>query len=192
MKPPPKLATSVKVCGSPPSSTTLTIVPSLIFSVSGSKSQLGSGVPAAASAKRLASVVDAPREMFLQKSAPSAALKVAGSHSSRATTCASRGASSCHRESWSGFPCASASMATASVKTPPARQNFTTDVLICDLLLRIQDCAFATARLTGYLGRHHRLLLERQISVATLAEKPASVNARSLQPSPKFSPSLTC
>src|SRR5882762_3294622 len=60
-------------------------------SVSGSKSQLGSGVPAAASANKLSNVVNAPSATFLQKSGPSWALKVAGSHSSNATICARRG-----------------------------------------------------------------------------------------------------
>jgi hypothetical protein len=70
---------------------------------SGSKSHLGSGVPACASANKLDNVVNAPREMFLQKSAPSAALKVVGSHSSRATTSAT-GAGGCLGE----FACADA------------------------------------------------------------------------------------
>src|SRR6201987_1637607 len=63
-------------------------VPLLTTRVSGSKSQLGSGVPAAALANRSLKVVENPRAMFLQKSGPMAALKVVGSHSSRATICA--------------------------------------------------------------------------------------------------------
>jgi tetratricopeptide (TPR) repeat protein len=43
-----------------------------MWTVSGSKSQFGSGVPAAASANKLSNVVNAPRVTFLQKSAPSA------------------------------------------------------------------------------------------------------------------------
>src|ERR1700739_3205029 len=72
------------------------MVPFLIVRVSGSKSQFGSGVPAAAFANNVENVVDAPSATFLQKSAPTAvgALKVAGSHSSKETTCAVPGASS--------------------------------------------------------------------------------------------------
>src|ERR1700730_10349666 len=72
------------------------VVPFLIVSVSGSKSQFGSGVPAAAFANSAENVVDAPSAMFLQKSGPTAvgALKVAGSHSSKETTCAVPGESS--------------------------------------------------------------------------------------------------
>src|ERR1700675_1327667 len=72
------------------------VVPFLIVSVSGSKSQFGSGFPAAASSNNFENVVDAPSAMFLQKSGPTAvgALKVAGSHSSKETTCAVLGASS--------------------------------------------------------------------------------------------------
>src|ERR1700738_2798496 len=57
-------------------------------SASGSKSQPGSGVPLATFANKSANFVAAPSATFLQKSGPSAALKVAGSHSSKATTCA--------------------------------------------------------------------------------------------------------
>src|SRR5258707_13434599 len=60
-------------------------------SASGSKSQPGSGVPAAAFANKSANFVAAPSATFLQKSGPSAALKVAGSHSAKATTCATLG-----------------------------------------------------------------------------------------------------
>src|SRR5437899_10934902 len=56
--------------------------------VSGSKSQPGSGVPAAAVANKSDNVVNAPSVTLGQKSGPSAALKVVGSHSSKATTCA--------------------------------------------------------------------------------------------------------
>src|SRR5260221_3994569 len=85
--PPPKCATSVNVCGSPPWSTTFTVVPCLIVRASGSKSQPGSGVPAWALENRSVNTVNAPSVTFLQKSAPSAALNVVGSHSSNATTC---------------------------------------------------------------------------------------------------------
>src|SRR5215475_5542957 len=63
---------------------------------SGSKSQFGSGVPAAALAKRSSSVVVAPSAMLWQKPvppSPRAALNVVGSHSSNATTCAMPGES---------------------------------------------------------------------------------------------------
>src|SRR5579863_9577298 len=91
--PPPNCFTSVKVWGSPPWSTTETVPPFLIVNLSGSKSQPGSGVPAAANANRLANVVLAPRVTFLQKSAPAAegSLNVTGSHSSKATTWAGLG-----------------------------------------------------------------------------------------------------
>src|SRR5580700_672446 len=91
MKPPPKCATSVNVCGSPPWSTTFTVVPSLIVSASGSKSQPGSGLLAWALENRSFSTVNAPSVTFLQKSGPSAALNVVGSHSSNATTCTEAG-----------------------------------------------------------------------------------------------------
>src|SRR5262249_59100084 len=60
---------------------------------SGSKSQLGSGVPAATLAKRSCSVVCAPSATLWQKPpplSPRAALNVTGSHSSSATTWATR------------------------------------------------------------------------------------------------------
>jgi hypothetical protein len=57
----------------------------LILTVSGSKSQLGSGWPLRAESNSLSSGVNAPSVTFLQKSAPSAALKLDGSHSSSAT-----------------------------------------------------------------------------------------------------------
>src|SRR5262249_53650344 len=95
MKPPPNFATSVKVCGSPPWSATLRVVPSLILSVSGSKSQPWSGCPAAAFAHKSDNVVNAPIVTFLQKSGPSAALKTNGEHSTKDTNDASRGECSC-------------------------------------------------------------------------------------------------
>src|SRR5260370_33919477 len=91
IKPPPNCATSVKVCGSPPWSTATTGVPFLLLRVSGSKSQPGSGVPAPALANKSDIVVAYPsaaRATLAQKFGPSAALKVLGSHSSKATTCA--------------------------------------------------------------------------------------------------------
>ncbi len=94
-------------------STTLRVVPSLIWSVSGSKSQPGSGCPAAALANKSANVVNAPSVTFLQKSGPMATLKVAGSHSSKATIYASRGDCAC-----AGFSCARACVAPANIKTP--------------------------------------------------------------------------
>src|SRR6266403_4173227 len=66
-------------------------VPFLMCSVSGSKSQFRSGVPAAALANKSDSVVNAPSVTLLQNAGPSAALKVAGSHSSSATTWAGVG-----------------------------------------------------------------------------------------------------
>src|ERR1041384_2403645 len=63
---------------------------------SGSKSQFGSGVPAAALAKRSSSVVVAPSATLWQKPvppSPRAALNVVGSHSSNATTWAMPGES---------------------------------------------------------------------------------------------------
>src|SRR5215472_16367816 len=72
------------------------MVPFRMVIASGSKSQLGSGLLLAAFANNSAKVVDAPTATFLQKSGPAAvgALKVAGSHSSKATTCATLGESS--------------------------------------------------------------------------------------------------
>jgi hypothetical protein len=52
--------------------------------------------------------VNAPSATFLQKSGPSAALKVVGSHSSKATTCTRLG----------GFACASASVAPEQTGDP--------------------------------------------------------------------------
>src|SRR5437016_6213316 len=66
-----------------------------MLTVSGSKSQPGSGVPAAAFANKSDNFVSAPSATFRQKSGPSAALKVTGSHSSKATTCAELGGSPC-------------------------------------------------------------------------------------------------
>src|ERR1700693_2834403 len=79
-----------------------------MLSVSGSKSHFASGVPAAASANKSSNVVNAPSATFLQKSAPSAALKVAGSHSSKATTCAILGRFSCAGAAEIALSCASA------------------------------------------------------------------------------------
>src|SRR5580704_5163570 len=78
-------------------------VPCLILRVSGSKSQPGSGVPPPASANSSWRVVKAPMVMFLQKSGPrpgfslalGSALKVVGSHSSRATICTGVGGLFC-------------------------------------------------------------------------------------------------
>jgi hypothetical protein len=65
--------------------------------VSGSKSQPGSGVPAAAFVIRLGKVVEAPSVTFLQNPGPAAvgALNVFGSHSSNATIGAKCAACSC-------------------------------------------------------------------------------------------------
>ena len=57
----------------------------------GNTSSARSGVPAAAFLNKSDNVVKAPSVTFLQKSGPSAALKVIGSHSSKATICTSRG-----------------------------------------------------------------------------------------------------
>src|SRR5260370_9021132 len=62
-----------------------------MLTVSGSKSQPGSGVPAAGFANKSDNFVNAPSVTFRQKSGPSTALKVTGSHSSKATTCATLG-----------------------------------------------------------------------------------------------------
>src|SRR5215475_8870267 len=72
------------------------MVPFLIVSESGSKSHLGSGFPLCAAANKSANFVEAPSATFRQKSGPTAsgALKVVGSHSSSATTCATPGESS--------------------------------------------------------------------------------------------------
>src|SRR5947209_4430906 len=85
----------------------LTVVPFVMRSVSGSKSHFGSGLPAAASANKSSNVVNAPSATFLQKSAPSAALKVAGSHSSKATICARLGGFSCASAADMALPCVS-------------------------------------------------------------------------------------
>src|SRR5262245_8108296 len=95
--PPPKWATSVKVWGSPPWFATERMVSFRTVASSGSKSQPGSGVPAAALLNRSCSVVAKPRApsaTLWQKPvppSPSAALKVVGSHSSSATTCTKLG-----------------------------------------------------------------------------------------------------
>ncbi len=91
--PPPNFSTSVKVWGSPPSSTTDRRLPFLIVIVPGEKFQLGSGVPAAASESKLVNMVLAPNATFWQKPGPAApgSLKVTGSHSSKATICAGLG-----------------------------------------------------------------------------------------------------
>src|ERR1700736_6501743 len=95
MNPLPNAFTSVKVCGSPPWSTTETMAPFLITNFSGSKSQPGSGVPASADVNKADSVVLYPSATFRQKSAPApaggVALNVTGSHSSNATTWAMLG-----------------------------------------------------------------------------------------------------
>src|SRR5258708_2489675 len=60
-----------------------------MVSESGSKSQLGFGVPAATDANKSANGTADPKGVtFRQKPGPSAALNVAGSHSSKATTSA--------------------------------------------------------------------------------------------------------
>src|SRR5580704_13587567 len=100
-----------------------------MWAVSGSKSQFGSGCPDCASENRSDNVVKYPSEIFLQKSGPSAWLKVVGSHSSKATTWLSlriglrRG----------GFACASAWVAPASIKQ--SKPNLATLVLILTLPL---------------------------------------------------------
>src|SRR6266478_4518366 len=88
-------------------------VPFLMCSVSGSKSQLGSGVPAAASSNSFWKVVDAPSATLWQKAVPSISLKVGGSHSSSATTCAGVGE----------LLCASACVAPANRKQPASKLN---------------------------------------------------------------------
>src|SRR5713226_7581578 len=92
-----------------------------MLTVSGSKSQPGSGVPAAASANKSDNVVNAPSVTFRQKSAPSAALKVAGSHSSKATTCAALGDFSCS---------SSIGMAPANIEQAPSKPNFAKVIFI--------------------------------------------------------------
>ena len=61
MNPPPNFFTSVKVWGSPPWSTTDRVVPFLISSLSGSKSQPGSGVQRPPKANRSENVVLYPQ-----------------------------------------------------------------------------------------------------------------------------------
>src|SRR5207248_6212191 len=89
----------------------------LTLSASGSKSQPGSGVPAAAFANKSANLVDAPRVTFLQKSAPSAALKVAGSHSSNMTTGAK-------------FGCLLSYAAPAKIRLPASTPNLAKAILV--------------------------------------------------------------
>src|SRR5258705_13285758 len=94
-----------------------------MWSVSGSKSQPGSGVPAAALANKSFKVVANPSAAsatFLQKSGPRAALKVTGSHSSRATTWARAG----------GFDCAGAKVAPANTKQLASNAYFTTVFIV--------------------------------------------------------------
>src|SRR5438552_6725585 len=91
-----------------------------MLTVSGSKSQTGSGVPAADFTNKSDNVVTAPIATFRQKSGPSAALKVTGSHSSKATICARLG----------GFPCASACVAPANIKQPASNPNFATVFIV--------------------------------------------------------------
>src|ERR1700704_4093282 len=105
------------------------MVPFFMWTVSGSKSQLGSGFPAFAFANRSVNFVDAPSATFLQKSGPSAALKVPGSHSSKATTCATLG----------GFSWSCSAGAKLSVKA--ATKRLTMRVLILVLLLSVQGFA---------------------------------------------------
>src|SRR5207244_13152253 len=98
-----------------------------MLTVSGSKSQPGSGVPAFAFANRSVNFVAAPSATFLQKSGPIAALKVPGSHSSKATTCAILGGSS---------PCVPPAniKPPANTKPPASKPNFATVVFIMVLL----------------------------------------------------------
>src|SRR5882724_5789444 len=96
-----------------------------MLTTSGSKSQFGSGVPAMALSNRSLSVVEAPSATLWQNAGPSTALKVAGSHSSKATTCAGV----------CGASCARACVAPASIKQPAIKANFVTIVFIAVLLL---------------------------------------------------------
>src|SRR5437667_7481490 len=113
------------------------MVPCLMLSVSGSKSQPGSGVPAAAFANKSDNFVSAPSATFRQKSGPSAALKVTGSHSSKATTCARLGGSS------SCVPPAN-NKPPANIKPPASKPNFVTVIFIVVLLL-VQEFARESA-----------------------------------------------
>src|SRR4029078_12021695 len=96
-------------------------VPSLTRSSSGSKSQPGSGFPAAALENKSCRVVlkpSAPSATLRQKSGPNAALKVIGSHPSRATICATL----------DGFSCAPAYRGAAGITKQTNRLSLETIV----------------------------------------------------------------
>src|ERR1700676_1334815 len=107
------------------------MAPSLILTVSGSKSQPASGVPEATLANKSDNVVNAPSVTFLQKSGPSAALKVTGSHSSKATTCGRLGECRCGECS-----SASARVAPAKIKQPPSAKDFRATYSVRESLLK--------------------------------------------------------
>src|SRR4051794_8035934 len=100
------------------------VVPFLMLTMSGSKSQFGSGVPAAALANKSCNLVNAPSVTFLQKPGPSAALKVVGSHSSNAMTCVGLNGLFCD------LSCATARVEPANTKQPASRPKLTTLILI--------------------------------------------------------------
>src|ERR1700739_1015865 len=150
------------------------IVPFLIVRVSGSKSQFGSGVPAAAFANNAENVVEAPTATFLQKPGPAAvgALKVAGSHSSKETTCAVPGVSS-------------SPIQPANRKQQTAKPSFDS-VFVMDLFPFVSTVARETAGSVTYAA----VWISRAIFAATLADACEDVNPCCPHLSPKFSPFL--
>src|SRR6266404_2086136 len=148
------------------------MVPFLIERVSGSKSQFGSGVPAAAFANNAENVVDAPSATFLQKSGPTAvgALKVAGSHSSKETTCAVPGASS------------------SPIQPPNRKQQMTKPsfnrVFVMDLLPFVSTVRRGNRRQVEYAA----VWVSPAIFAATLTDCCEGVNPCYPHLSPKFSP----
>src|SRR5260221_2894781 len=118
-------------------------------SASGSKSQPGSGVPLATLANKSANFVAAPSAAFWQKSGPRAALKVAGSHSSKATTCTRLG----------GLPSSSRSSALPRGEV----RNITDNVNAVKITVapRTLTCfplilLFLSHPLLGYISRYRR------------------------------------
>src|SRR5262252_7292242 len=109
--------------------------------VSGSKSQLGSGCPSPASVNSLEKDVTAPIATFLQKSGPSMALKLLGSHSSRATICAIAGCGVTAMV----VPCAIARLAQRSNAAP--KNNFILFIVLTILSLGMLGLTFSEATL---------------------------------------------
>src|SRR5664279_340542 len=84
--------------------------------MSGSKSQPGSGSPPAALANKSERGVEAPSAALRQKSGPNSALNVVGSHSSKATICATGGGSRLVDVWRSGLACARLIAAPADIR----------------------------------------------------------------------------